>query len=126
MRKCSTTIIQCAAGTRKACRCPGPWRNSDYKLAGKIVVKFYGLLRRQVQPPVLEISTAELNILQLLQLAERRTGQNFLDELLDPEKKLLTGTIILVNGENIRLKQNLETRVSGGDTVDLFSPAGGG
>lgn len=90
------------------------------------MVKFYGLLRRQVQPPVLEISTAELNILQLLQLAERRTGQNFLDELLDPEKKLLTGTIILVNGENIRLKQNLETRVSGGDTVDLFSPAGGG
>ncbi len=90
------------------------------------MVKFYGLLRRQVQPPMLEISTAELNILQLLQLAERKTGRNFLDELLDPEKKLLTGTIILVNGENIRLKQNLETRVSSGDTVDLFSPAGGG
>lgn len=90
------------------------------------MVKFYGLLRRQVQPPVLEISTAELNILQLLQLAERKTGRYFLDELLDPEKKLLTGTIILVNGENIRLKQNLETRVSSGDNVDLFSPAGGG
>jgi len=95
-------------------------------LAGKIVVKFYGLLRRQVQPPVLEITTAELNILQLLQLAERRTGRNFLDELLDPEKKLLTGTIILVNSENIRLKQNLETLVHGGDSIDLFSPAGGG
>ena len=90
------------------------------------MVKFYGLLRRQVQPPLLEISTAELNILQLLQLAERKNGRNFLDELLDPEKKLLTGTIILVNGENIRLKQNLETLVRGGDTVDLFSPAGGG
>jgi len=90
------------------------------------VVKFYGLLRRQVQPPVLEITTAELNILQLLQLAERRTGRNFLDELLDPEKKLLTGTIILVNSENIRLKQNLETLVHGGDSIDLFSPAGGG
>lgn len=95
-------------------------------MAGKIVVKFYGLLRRQVQPPVLEITTAELNILQLLQLAERRTGRNFLDELLDPEKKLLTGTIILVNSENIRLKQNLETLVHGGDSIDLFSPAGGG
>ena len=90
------------------------------------MVKFYGLLRRQVQPPVLEITTAELNILQLLQLAERRTGRNFLDELLDPEKKLLTGTIILVNSENIRLKQNLETLVHGGDSIDLFSPAGGG
>lgn len=90
------------------------------------MVKFYGLLRRQVPDPVLEIAGNELNILQLLLLAKDKTGQNFLPELLDPEKKLLTGTIILVNGENIRLKQNLETRVRGGDTVDLFSPAGGG
>jgi molybdopterin converting factor small subunit len=95
-------------------------------LAGRIVVKFYGLLRRQVPDPVLEIADDDLNILQLLQLAKDKTGQNFLPELLDPEKKLLTGTIILVNGENIRLKQNLETQVHGGDTIDLFSPAGGG
>ncbi|MCJ7525494.1 MAG: MoaD/ThiS family protein [Candidatus Aminicenantes bacterium] len=90
------------------------------------MVKFYGLLRRQVHAPVLEIASDELNILQLLQLAKDKTGQNFLSELLDPEKKLLTGTIILVNGENIRLKQNLETLVRGGDSIDLFSPAGGG
>lgn len=75
---------------------------------------------------MLEIASDELNILQLLQLAKDKTGQNFLSELLDPEKKLLTGTIILVNGENIRLKQNLETLVRGGDSIDLFSPAGGG
>jgi molybdopterin converting factor small subunit len=32
----------------------------------------------------------------------------------------------LVNGENVRLKNYLETRVRAGDTVDLFAPAGGG
>jgi molybdopterin converting factor small subunit len=62
----------------------------------------------------------------LLRLAEKETGQTFLDELLDREQGLLTGTIILVNGENIRLRQDLQTRVKAGDSVALFSPAGGG
>ena len=92
----------------------------------KIVVKFYGLMRRQLQTQAVEIEAAKLSIWELLLQAEQKTGQNFLAELLDPEKKLLTGTMILVNGENIRLKQGLETRVASGDTVDLFSPAGGG
>jgi molybdopterin converting factor small subunit len=95
-------------------------------LAGKIVIKFYALLRRRIGAQAIEIESDELSVLELLLRAEKKTGQNFLTELLDPEKKLLTGTMILVNGENIRLKQNLETRVHGGDSVDLFSPAGGG
>jgi len=95
-------------------------------LAGRIAVKFYGLLRRQVQAQTVEIEAAEMSIAELLLLAETKTGRNFLAELLDRERGLLAGTMILVNGENIRLKQNLETRVRGGDTVDLFSPAGGG
>jgi molybdopterin converting factor small subunit len=95
-------------------------------LAGKIVVKFYGLLRRQVQTQAVEIEADKLSILEVLLQAEQKTGQNFLAELLDPEKKLLTGTMILVNGENIRLRQNLKTLARCGDTVDLFSPAGGG
>jgi len=95
-------------------------------LAGKIAVKFYGLLRRQVRTPAVEIEAAEMRILELLLAAQKKTGQNFLSDLLDREQGLLAGTMILVNGENIRLKQNLETRVRGGDTVDLFSPAGGG
>lgn len=90
------------------------------------MVKFYALLRRRLGTQAIEIESNELSILELLHLAEKKTGQNFLDELLDRQKGLLTGTMILVNGENIRLKQNLQTRVRGGDTVDFFSPAGGG
>jgi MoaD family protein len=95
-------------------------------LAGKIVVKFYALLRRRLGTTSVEIEGEELTVMELLRQTERKTGQGFLDELLDPQKKQLTGTIILVNGENIRLRQDLETMVKGGDTVDLFSPAGGG
>jgi len=95
-------------------------------LAGTIAVKFYGLLRRRVRTTVLEIESDDVTILALLRRAEKETGQSFLDELLDRESGLLTGTIILIEGENIRLKQGLETRVRAGETVALFSPAGGG
>ncbi len=95
-------------------------------MSGKITVKFYALLRRRLGAAVLEIEGDGLTVGELLGLAERQSGQRFLDELLDREKGMLTGTMILVNGENVRLKQGLETRVRAGDTVDLFSPAGGG
>jgi MoaD family protein len=95
-------------------------------LAGKITVKFYALLRRRLGASALEVEGDELTVLELLRRAERQAGQRFLDELLDRETGLLTGALILVNGENVRLKQGLETRVAAGDTVDLFSPAGGG
>jgi molybdopterin converting factor small subunit len=95
-------------------------------LTGKIAVKFYGLMRRRVGTAALTIADDDLTITALLRLTEEKTGQNFLVELLDRDRGLLAGTIILVNGENIRLRQGLETRVHAGDHVDLFSPAGGG
>lgn len=107
------------------CRSPQLSRNLGCKLAGKIIIKFYALLRRRLGAQAIEIESDELSVLELLLLAEKKTGQNFLEELLDREKGLLTGTMILINGENIRLRQNLETLVRGGDTVDLFSAGGG-
>jgi molybdopterin converting factor small subunit len=95
-------------------------------LAGKIAVKVYGLMRLRLRTAAIEISGDDLTIMTLLSLAEEKTGRTFLDELLDKDKGLLTGTIILVNGENIRLGQGLQTRVKAGDSVALFSPAGGG
>ena len=95
-------------------------------MAGTIAVKFYGLMRRRVGTTAVELAGDDLTILELLHLAEEKTGQNFLDELLDRDKGLLAGTIILVNGENIRLGQGLQTRAKAGDSIALFSPAGGG
>jgi molybdopterin converting factor small subunit len=83
-------------------------------------------MRRRLGTAAVEIAGDNLAIMDLLLLTEEKTGQSFLDELLDRKRGLLTGTIILVNGENIRLRQGLETRAKAGDRVDLFSPAGGG
>ena len=95
-------------------------------MAATITVKFYALLRRRLGTAAIEIEANGLTVKQLLLKAEKQAGQPFLDELLDPGSGLLDGTMVLVNGENVRLKQYLETRVHAGDTVDLFSPAGGG
>jgi molybdopterin converting factor small subunit len=95
-------------------------------LAGTISVKFYGLLRRRVRQISVEVEGDGQTILALMRSAETAAGGTFLDELLDTDSGLLTGTIILINGENVRFKSGLETRVATGDRVDLFSPAGGG
>jgi molybdopterin converting factor small subunit len=95
-------------------------------VAEVIAVKFFGLLRRRIPEASLDIAGGPQTVLTLLRRAEEQAGRTFLDELLDREQGLLTGTIILLNGENIRLRQGLETMVGPGDRVDLFSPAGGG
>jgi len=73
-----------------------------------------------------EVEGDGLTVLAVLRSAEEAAGGSFLDELLDRDRGLLAGTIILVNGENIRFRQGLETRVGAGDRVECFSPAGGG
>ena len=95
-------------------------------MAGTVEVRFYALLRRRLERSSLAVDGDGLAVLDLLSRAERQAGRPFLDELLDRGRGLLGGTMILVNGENIRLKQGLATRVRAGDVVDLFSPAGGG
>jgi MoaD family protein len=91
-----------------------------------VTVKFYALLRRRLGTTSIAVEGDGLTVRELLLRAEEQIGQRFLGELLDRESGLLEGTMVLVNGENVRLKDYLETRVSAGDTVDLFSPAGGG
>jgi len=91
-----------------------------------VAVKFYGLMRRRVGTTGLDVPADDVTVLALLRLAEESAGRAFLDELLDREQGLLAGTIILVNGENVRGGDGLRTRVRAGDKVDLFSPAGGG
>jgi MoaD family protein len=95
-------------------------------LAATVTVKFYSLLRRRLGMAAIEVEADGLTVRELLQRAEKQAGRPFLGELLDRASGLLDGTMVLVNGENVRLKQYLDTRVSAGDTVDLFSPAGGG
>lgn len=91
-----------------------------------MTVKFYGLLRRRIGTRAVEVAAGPLPLLELLRRLQEQVGGDFLDELLDPQRELLAGTMILVNGENVRLKRGLATWVRADDVVDLFSPAGGG
>ena len=47
------------------------------------MVKFFGLMRKRVQTNPLAIEGAGLTILELLRAAEEKTGQPFLDEMVD-------------------------------------------
>jgi molybdopterin synthase sulfur carrier subunit len=97
-------------------------------LAAAVRIKFYSLLRRRLGRESVDIAAPGDGIAvgRLLRLAEQEAGQSFLDELLQPREGLRAGAIVLVNGENVRLKDGLETPVHNGDIIDLFTPAGGG
>jgi len=95
-------------------------------VAERIVVRFYSILRLRLKTERVELAVAETTIKELLHLVEQKTGQKFLAELLDDAGEMLMGTIILVNGKNIRLLKKMATKARGGDTVDLISPVGGG
>ncbi len=66
------------------------------------------------------------NIEELLEKTESHTPKPFLHKLLDDQGRLITGSIILVNGHNILHLDGLETKLSDGDQVALFPPGGGG
>ena len=80
----------------------------------------------QVKKPSIELEIADGTVLELLKKAGEQIGSNFSPTLIDGSGSLIPGTIILLNGRNVLLLENLDTRVRDGDEVALFPPAGGG
>jgi molybdopterin converting factor small subunit len=72
-------------------------------VAATVTVKFYALLRRRLGTTAIAVEGNGLTVRELLLRAEKQIGQRFLNELLDRESGLLDGTMVLVNGENVRL-----------------------
>ena len=111
--RCSTTYYAVRGWDRHGVPLPAdPGRTGVVNWPATITVKFYGLLRRRLGTAAIEIAADGLTILELL-----RAGRGA-DRAALPGRAARsgntgcwTGTIILVNGENIRLKQDLETRV---------------
>jgi molybdopterin synthase sulfur carrier subunit len=91
-----------------------------------VTVKFYSLLRLQVKKSAVGVEIVDGTIRDLLERARTQTGCDFLPSLVDIAGVLIPGTIILLNGRNILLLENHDTRVRDGDEVALFPPAGGG
>jgi len=91
-----------------------------------IKVQFFTLLRLLVKIPDIEMDCGDMSVLQLLLKTEMRMRDRFIHKLLNEDRSLRTGTIILVNGKNILHLDGLPTIVHDGDTVALFPPGGGG
>ncbi|MCF7912193.1 MAG: MoaD family protein [Candidatus Cloacimonetes bacterium] len=90
-----------------------------------ITIKFYSLLRLLVKIEQVELELADVPISTVLEEAAKKVKTPFLHKLVQ-DGKLITGTIILINGRNIHHLDKLNSRVQDGDEIALFPPGGGG
>jgi molybdopterin synthase sulfur carrier subunit len=90
-----------------------------------INIKFYSLLRMFLKQNEVEINADNISILNLLKNVAEITNKDLLAELIKAGK-LISGTIILLNGRNIYHLEKMDTIVSNGDKIDIFPPGGGG
>ncbi len=90
-----------------------------------INVKFYSLLRKFIGCKEIEVHAKKISILELIKKISRKVEKDLTNKLTQ-DKKLITGTIILLNGRNIHYLDKLNTIVSDGDNINIFPPGGGG
>ena len=92
-----------------------------------IQVQFYGLLRLLLKQEKLELpAVAGERVGALLERVQQQVETPFLHKLLDDDRQLHAGTIILVNRRNVLHLDKLETEIAAGDTIAFFPPGAGG
>ena len=90
-------------------------------------IQFYSLLRLLLKQEKLEIPAVENEtIAELLVRVQQQLATPFLHKLLDEQQQLHTGTIILINRQNIRHIDGLKSKVADGDVIAFFPPGAGG
>lgn len=87
-----------------------------------VKVKFFGILRDRVGKKEIDLEDFD-KIKDLIESLDEKYG---LKEMLIENEKLRPYVNILVNGENIRFKDGLDTKVKSGDQIALFPAAAGG
>jgi len=80
-------------------------------------VKFFATLR-EITGKREEIVEGN-NVKEVLNALYKEYGEEF-------KKEMKERSMILVNGKNIEHLEGMETKVSKGDTISIFPPAGGG
>jgi len=77
---------------------------------------------------VVDVSLSrEATVKDLIEELSKLFGKEIENVLLDPKTgSLKSFNNVLVNGHNVKLLQELRTKLDNGDTVALFPPVGGG
>lgn len=90
-------------------------------------VKFYSLFRINLKTPGTEYELdSEITIAKLIKKLDQEYDGYFSQKLLEKDRSISPGAIILVNGHNILHLEKLKTKINNQDTVTLFPPSAGG
>ena len=74
----------------------------------------------------LEVEAAPVSIYELILKVEKQIEKKFLAQLINAERQILPGTMILINGRNIFHLDKIDSIVQDGDEICIFPPGGGG
>lgn len=90
-----------------------------------ITVSFHSILRMELCCKEIELDRFGITVHEALLECERIIGKPFVEELLDPSRKLHR-PMILINGGNISLQEGYEAIIPEGAHLTVLPPAGGG
>ncbi|RLL83880.1 molybdenum biosynthesis protein MoaD [Petrotoga sp. HKA.pet.4.5] len=89
-------------------------------------IKFFSLIKFDLKKDEVDYQLSESeSIKEIIKLLDQEFDNYFSRKLLE-NGELKSGTIVLLNGRNIRHLQGLDTLVENKDEITIFPPSGGG
>jgi molybdopterin synthase sulfur carrier subunit len=89
-------------------------------------IKFFSLIKFDLKKDEVDYQLpGSKSAKEIMKLLDQEFDNYFSRKLLE-NGKLKSGTIILLNGRNIRHLQGLDTLVENKDEITIFPPSGGG
>ncbi|MDN5346376.1 MAG: sulfur-carrier protein [Petrotoga sp.] len=89
-------------------------------------IKFFSLIKFDLKKDEVDYQLSESkSVREIIELLDQEFDNYFSRKLLK-DGELKSGTIILLNGRNIRHLQGLDTLVENKDEITIFPPSGGG
>ncbi|MGY4686758.1 molybdenum biosynthesis protein MoaD [Petrotoga mexicana DSM 14811] len=89
-------------------------------------IKFFSLIKFDLKKDEVDYQlSGSKSVKEIIKLLDREFDNYFSRKLLK-DGEIKSGTIILLNGRNIRHLQGLDTLVENKDEITIFPPSGGG
>jgi molybdopterin synthase sulfur carrier subunit len=89
-------------------------------------IKFFSLIKLDLKKDEVDYQlSGSKSVKEIIKLLDQEFDNYFSRKLLE-NGELKSGTIVLLNGRNIRHLQGLDTLVENKDEITIFPPSGGG